>query len=749
MNSGDSHQQSGSVLLPPAAFASEDTDGQLLSPSKFVSAEPRRNVQIVTPSTSSEEISPRVSPKKTGRVSHRSTGNICSGPVEIQEIERLRKDNYRLMEENLKKTFESCAKAAALCPKPLQVIDTNTQKHVDSLISKQADEINDLRNQIMRIQSECNKTLAEAQQENADQADKHERDLSILRAQHELQRKEIHREFSLKESDFEEKRTNLERQQDVLQRSLLAAQAEAGKCREELETLSQDTASLNSQLMSVQGMCEEKEIVIQQLRTQLRTYQELDGEKERWPEEKRQLERKLSSITADCDRLENENEILLVRVSSINSILTAQQDSLRTGGPKDRDEDRLHTLLDKWRYKVYQLLVQQKSRELVERKEGDEWRRHQVMMEGQMQSLQSKIRELSASVEDKQGQITLLTRQKQKLESSNKNLQLTLVESKAREKWKDEMCEKAMLAVQELYSLYESQVGMLSSMEGRVKQQDSRVIGVCKLFKRCSGAVQSKLEGLDARLSEKLRECENLDGKLSESVGECQGLTQKLANSELVKRDIQQKFEELQRSYLDRVQFARDKEEQVASLTNDINKFTNHIDLERKGVELEIHGQYKDRIAQYELQILNLKRDLAKTVLALRQSERRTEGHHTSHTQEIAAVRSQSRARTESLEADLASVQVERNILQSNLAAMGAKVRSPPRRIPSSKIPPQSPSKNAAVEQGLSAEAPNQTYTSSLLGSVTQLAASVLNSESDGDDSIEGSSTTTSTSAVM
>lgn len=67
----------------------------------------------------------------------------------------------------------------------------------------------------------------------------------------------------------------------------------------------------------------------------------------------------------------------------------------------------------RWRYKVYQLLVQQKSHYLVSRTESKNWEELTGSLQGQLRFQQSKIQELESTIRERQLQIDVLAKQRE------------------------------------------------------------------------------------------------------------------------------------------------------------------------------------------------------------------------------------------------------------------------------------------------------------------------------------------------
>ena len=77
------------------------------------------------------------------------------------------------------------------------------------------------------------------------------------------------------------------------------------------------------------------------------------------------LEDENGQLTETCQALESAVELLNVRVLSLNNVIKIQESEIARDGIFQAG-DKSSTLLSKWRDKVYELLVQLKSHQIME-----------------------------------------------------------------------------------------------------------------------------------------------------------------------------------------------------------------------------------------------------------------------------------------------------------------------------------------------------------------------------------------------
>lgn len=142
-------------------------------------------------------------------------------------------------------------------------------------------------------------------------------------------------------------------------------------------------------------------------------------------EERQRCEAELVRLKIRNEQIVGENNALQIRLKSINEILSIQEKQLET-----KQAQKWHGLLNRWRTKVFELMVQLRSDELERKRERSEAEKSRRECEERLEAESSRVKILENVVEDKRAEVsvlvgdkTALSEQVSRLRESNEELE--------------------------------------------------------------------------------------------------------------------------------------------------------------------------------------------------------------------------------------------------------------------------------------------------------------------------------------
>nr|KAG5706661.1 hypothetical protein BaRGS_005731 [Batillaria attramentaria] len=245
------------------------------------------------------------------------------------------------------------------------------RRYADELISRQAEEIIQLKAQAQRL--EC---------EQRSMRDQYQEKLAALELEKETRVAALSDKLLRQNHEYEQQVIRLseehEGEVDDLQARLehLSADLEQTKDR-----LTSQVADLTQELQAEREQSHSTEESLQQ------NLREKDAALQNAAHEIAEVEKQ---------NLESSVQLMDVRLSSMKEILSTQEAELSKGKEETIDKNKLkELLLTRWRQKVYALLVQQKSSDLVSRKDLQNWQ------EKKLQEELSQAQQMALSLDDK------------------------------------------------------------------------------------------------------------------------------------------------------------------------------------------------------------------------------------------------------------------------------------------------------------------------------------------------------------
>ncbi|XP_041481852.1 coiled-coil alpha-helical rod protein 1-like [Lytechinus variegatus] len=129
-----------------------------------------------------------------------------------------------------------------------------------------------------------------------------------------------------------------------------------------------------------------------------------------WNIEKQNYDKTIKLLEDERENIQTTADMLNVRLSSMNEIMAIQEKEMAQAKEMEHDMTSKHTgeiLLNKWREKVFALLVQRKSLEIVIKKDASTYQDKLNSIEGQLEGALNKVRILEHALADKEAQLQL------------------------------------------------------------------------------------------------------------------------------------------------------------------------------------------------------------------------------------------------------------------------------------------------------------------------------------------------------
>ena len=582
---------------------------------------------------------------------------------------------------------------------------------LEELIHKQTKEIQNLKvNLNLEKENNLNKTQI--------MESKHNQEIAVLTKQ----LNEANHQLALNQKDSEQKIENLKAENKYITESY----------REEMATLRSNYDSLkseNDRLMS------EKDSLIEKLTsTNQKISLELDNLKnyvqnsmptiqtvKEMTQDRQGLENEILRLKSKMELLKNDNSSLQIRLKSMNEILTLQENQLETNNTNV--EKRRIGLLNKWRCKVYELLIQLKSQEInfkqeksFNQKEIDSYRQQlddksvkTKILENIIEDKKAEISVLNSDVSNLSEQISILKDQNENLESKQKkDLQSSmelknfveeiiknyqLIEESFRTANKklnhlDQRVEFAKNRLGVIKALYTSKpenlrgnildmTVTLSTIQGSIEPQVTQMQQVDdpedKYF------VMSELKRVtDERdlLANKLQQdMVSMNDKLVKMKEEYEIIIDTLNNElkelRLLNEQKQEKVDQVERQLEEKDKLYDDIGKKYDELSSKFAELKSELSLENEQCLRERESQFMEKLAKMDEKIKEARREQAKAVVQMRQMERSTNREKERIENLWKSSENYYKEHVKNLQDKLISVEKEKNILMNTLRQQG------------------------------------------------------------------------------
>lgn len=438
-------------------------------------------------------------------------------------------------------------------------------------------------------------------------------------------------------------------------------------------------------------------------------------------QERELFENEIVKLKSKIESLKNDNSSLQIRLKSMNEILTLQENQLESG--HSNLEKRRIGLLNKWRSKVYELLIQLKSQEInfkqeksFDQKEIDSYRQQiddqsvkTRILENIIEDKKAEISVLNSDVSDLNEQISVLKDKNENLESKRKedlqsSIQLKnfvdeilknyqLIEESFRTANKklnhlDQRVEFAKNRLGVIKALYTSKpenaranildmTVTLSTIQGSIEPHVTQMnqmddvedkIFVMTELKRVTDErdllatkLQQDMQTMNEKLAKMKEEYELIIETLNSEVKEL-----RLLNEQKKERidQVGQQLEEKDNLYDD---ISRKYDE----LNSKFVQLKTELSVENEKLLRERESHFMEKLSKMDEKIKEARREQAKAVVQMRQMERSTNREKERIENLWKSSENYYKEHVKNLQEKLISVEKEKNILMNSLRQQG------------------------------------------------------------------------------
>ncbi|KAK7094986.1 coiled-coil alpha-helical rod protein 1-like [Littorina saxatilis] len=596
------------------------------------------------------------------------------------------------------------------------------RRYADELISRQAEELSKLRSQVQRLEHEgqtmrddFEHRLADVEREREDtvsalsdslqrREEEHEEEISRLSREHKGEVSDLQARLQHLSTDLDHSKGQLTSHLTDLTEELRTAKKEA---REREESLHQEIREKDAVLRSQAEQ-------VQQLRTYITESEQKHQPHQVWIQQCETLTNKLKVAEAEKETLQSSVQLTEIRLSSMKEILNTQEAELSKGKEETIDKNKLkELLLTKWRQKVYAMLVQQKSAQIVSRKDLQNWKEKTEMLEDRLSSAHNTINILQHTVAEKDAEFQLAANSHKKVqEEVNQAEQVALCLDAQISKDNEAVQHLAAVAhscedqFNEKVSILQQALGQLKSLGQRVSFASSRMDILKSQLTRNKALKQldekegetappdseseetwrTEKEHLSQELLRVSGERDMLAAQLQQDSqtwadkfssmrshydGEVSSLKKTVEDLELTNQDKSRNIDEL-REYLETEQSElSEMKERMEHLSTELARHHHTMEQALEEQRKEVEGAFTEQLADMERKLNEARREHTKAVVKLRQQDRQW-GRERERSEELQTTTvAHYTKQLEHMHRELQAVEKERNIFMATLRQEG------------------------------------------------------------------------------
>ncbi|XP_073894632.1 coiled-coil alpha-helical rod protein 1 isoform X15 [Macaca fascicularis] len=510
-----------------------------------------------------------------------------------------------------------------------------------------------------------------------------------------------------------------------LEQSLSSLETRRAGEAKELAEAQREAELLRKQLSKTQEDLEAQVTLVENLRKYVGEQVPPEVHSQTWELERQKFLENMQHLQEDRDGLHATAELLQVRVQSLTHILALQEEELtRKVQPSDSLEPeftrKCQSLLNRWREKVFALMVQLKAQEL---EHSDSVKQ----LKGQVTSLQEQVTAqsqeqaiLQRSLEDKAAEVEV-----ERMGSRGLQLELSRAQE-ARRRWQqqttsaEEQLRLVVNAVSSSQIWLESTMAKVEEAAARLPSLNNRLSYAVRKVHTIRGLTARKLALAQLRQEscplpppvtdvslelQQLREERNrLDAELQlsarliqQEVGRAreQGEAERQQLSK-VAQQLEQELQQTQESLASlglQLEVARqgqqESTEEAASLRQEL---TQQQDLYRQALQekvAEVETRLREQLSDTERRLNEARREHAKAVVSLRQIQRRA-AQEKERSQELRRLQEEARKEEgQRLARRLQELERDKNLMLQRLLAVLPSLLDKKKSVVSSPRPPE------------------------------------------------------------
>ncbi|KAL5010146.1 hypothetical protein ScPMuIL_012451 [Solemya velum] len=648
------------------------------------------------------------------------------------QILDLQKEN-QLLRQNEEKRFKECQKVSTTVqeslarPEPyihhMSHSPQQDTRYIDELFAKQVTEINELKSQIKTLKCKHAAELADM-----------ERGVMLKEAQYtqrintltlSLQSKEEQYNSQIDKLSYEHQKEADELSQHIsqlvveLEGSESKSMAKIKDLSEELvqakQQLSDKSQHLEQELRLKESQVENQNKQILQLKKYIGDTDNISKPSDLWRKEKETFENKLKLAEMERESLVSSVQLLNIRLSSMNEILSLQEAELSKSQTDITDKSKNGSfLLTRWREKVFALMVQQKSSDMSSNKCSQNWKEKITDVQNQLISANNHIDMLSHSLSDKQAQIQMEQNQNLVLNeelTQAQQLAVCLDDKLLENRENADTLRHVSVSIEERFrdSLRKlnKYSAVIKTYGHRISFASSRVEMLQGLFARKEALQQMQQQEQDNSSDRENKEREDVT-PLTEELERVMLERDNLANK--MKADVEmwndrlfatkcqyedeltslkQTVEELELALQEKTRKCSSLDERLESAEKELEECNEQLEecrteLGRQQIALEncieeqrasVQSEFVDQLAEMERKVNDARREHTKAVVSLRQLERQTSRDKERSKEQLNILEGDYKKQVHQLQEQVRVIESERNLMMVKFFLLSSKIR--------------------------------------------------------------------------
>ncbi|XP_070581825.1 coiled-coil alpha-helical rod protein 1-like isoform X2 [Ptychodera flava] len=576
---------------------------------------------------------------------------------------------------------------------------------------KHTREMRDLQEMLAKNEFEYSRKIMELESQLKITEDSYQREVTQLRSCHERELLEKSERIATLTEQLEASKHSHQNEVTDLQDRL---EKQHGDSRRTVESLQHQLRIKSDEIESLQSQM-----------TQLKTYlgNSLPGTSAStaWKVEKQQLEKKINDTQKDNENMQSTIQLLNIRLSSVNEILSIQETELSKSKAEilDSGNKKTQSLLNKWREKVFGLLVQQKSQELVSKKDNQNYRTQIIKLEKELSSCRNECSVLQHSLRDKDAEIQMQSSKYKALQEEFSSVQeiASILDVKLQESEhvldgmksfvasvveRNGDMEKTLQAAFTNLASYEKRLdfacGRIQMLQGLLARKET--VWKMQLEKALNQQAErdhviehdrTSSPGLESeRLAIELERVTKERDKLALQIQQDNQMIQQHVfdakqKYEKQSKDVVSTVEEQKSLLMEKSQRISELNERLVSAEDELQEARETIDMLKTNLAKEqvsteqvaeekcnaISAKYVEKLAEMEKRLNDVRREHTKAVVSMRQIERQLVRQKERHNEKIKSQEEMFQKQLDKLQRQLRESDKDRNLLMATLRQEG------------------------------------------------------------------------------
>ncbi|XP_048245421.1 coiled-coil alpha-helical rod protein 1-like [Haliotis rufescens] len=600
-------------------------------------------------------------------------------------------------------------------------------KYADELISRQSREIENLKSEIRSLQHEHKENMSDVERQMALQEREANHRVSGLemavRESEERYEQQVDRLSHQHQKEVDDINSALDNTTRELAETKSQYVARLRGLETEIESLRSESAAtiaqLEAEVRSKSMLADNQNQQILQLKTYIGETEKTYQPAEVWRRERETLNNRIKIYAAEKDNLESNMELVNIRLKSMSEILNVQEAELSKAKCENISSSKQEALLlTRWRDKVFALLVQQKSADIVAKKNEQNWREKVKHLEEQLVSSGSRVEVLTHSLMEKNAQLQMEQNNCQRYQEEITQAQqvaLCLDDNLSQNRTSAEGLQQLAQSVsgqfEEKLKVLQDMMGILQTHGQRISFAGHRVQMLQGQFARKEALLrlQAKSQDVDqetetetsprADTSHLSQELERVLGERNLLASQIQQDAELLSHKlDMARAEYEGEITSLKQTVEDLEVSVQQKSQTCASLSEKLEQTQMELDDVKDRADVlrselakqefatqtaleeqrkQDRDEYAEQLAEMDRKLNEARREHTKAVVSVRQLERQSGRERERLREEMQTVEEHFKRQVDKLQQQLILVEKERNMMMATLRQEGllSKVR--------------------------------------------------------------------------